>query len=77
MPLFKSQLLDAAHKTLIDEVDLTTTYIGDTDIGATTSSSVWMIRRLTATGNNLAVEYANGSPSFDKVWDSRTSYPYS
>lgn len=32
MPTFKSQLLDAAHKTLIDEVDATTTYIGDVDI---------------------------------------------
>jgi hypothetical protein len=59
MQTFKSTYLDAAHKTLIDEVDSTTTYVGDVDIGAATSSPVWMIRRLTATGNDLAVEYAN------------------
>ena len=77
MPTFKSSLLDAAHKTLIDEVDTTTTYIGDVDIWSATSDSIWMIRRLTTTGNDLAVEYANWTPYFDKVWDDRATYSYS
>jgi len=77
MSVFKASLLDAAHKTLIDEVNATTTYIWDADIWSLTSDSVWMIRRLTTTGNDLAVEYADASPNFDKVWDDRASYTYS
>ena len=77
MQTFKATYLDAAHKTLIDEVDTTTTYIGDADIGVLTSAPVWMIRRLTAAGNDLNVEYANATPNFDKVWNDRVSYSYS
>lgn len=76
MTTFKPSIIDAAHKTLIDEVDATTTYIGDTDIGALTSDQTWSIKRLTTTGNDLAVEYANSTPYFDKIWDNRAGYTY-
>jgi hypothetical protein len=77
MQTFRSTFLDSAHKTLIDEVSDTVMYVGDGDVGALTSSPTWAIRRLTTTGNDLAVEYANGTPYFDKVWDNRASYTYS
>lgn len=77
MSQFKTSLLDAAHKIILDEVDATTTYVWDVDIWALTSSPVWMIRRLTTTSGDLAVEYANWTAYFDKVWDNRASYTYS
>lgn len=53
-------------------------YIGIASPGTLTSSSFWQIRKLTFNGSNdvTAIEYANGSPAFDAIWDNRGSLSY-
>ena len=60
----------------IDEVDATTTYVGLAAPGVGTGSAVWQIRRLTSSGNDLTVEWADGNAEFDNVWDNRASLSY-
>lgn len=53
-------------------------YIGIAAPGTLTSAAFWQIRKLTFDGNNnvTTIQYANGSPLFDQVWDDRTSITY-
>jgi hypothetical protein len=63
--------------TQIDSVSSTVTYVGDALPGSATSSSVWKIIKIETSGANTSVTYANGSDSFDQIWDNRASYTYS
>ena len=77
MSTFKSVFIDNSNKVLMDEASATVTYVGNAEIGSAESSSVWVIRKLTQTGDVFSVEFAEGSASFDKIWDDRASYSYS
>lgn len=54
-------------------------YIGVASPGTATSSALWKIIKLTFDGNNnvTAIQYANGTPNFDQIWDNRSSLSYS
>lgn len=54
-------------------------YIGLAAPGTPTSSALWQIRKLTFDGSNnpTAIQYANGSPNFDQIYDNRASLSYS
>ena len=54
-------------------------YIGLATPGSLTSAAVWQIRLLTWDGNNnpTQIQYANGSPSFDQIYDNRGNLSYS
>lgn len=54
-------------------------YLGIAAPGSATSASTWQVRKLTFDGNNniTKMEYADGSPEFDQVWDDRASLSYS
>lgn len=65
------------RKLLYDEVDATTTYIGFAAPGTATSAAGWMIERLTFTGPDIAIDFADGNAEFDNVWDNRASLSYS
>jgi hypothetical protein len=53
-------------------------YIGLASPGTLTSETNWQIRKLTFDGQNnvTAIEYADGTPSFTKEWDERTTGGY-
>jgi hypothetical protein len=53
-------------------------YIGLAAPGTLTSAAFWQIRKLTFDVNNnvTSIKYANGSPSFDQVWDDRVTLTY-
>jgi hypothetical protein len=53
-------------------------YLGIASPGTATSSALWQIRKLTFDGNNnvTAIQYADGTPSFTKEWDLRTTGGY-
>ena len=53
------------------------TYIGKATPGTATSSANWQITRLTETGADLEVLYADGDINFDNIWDNRASLSYS
>lgn len=53
-------------------------YKGEAVVGSSTASAVWRIRRITISdnGGDLVVQWANGSSSFNQVWDNRASLTY-
>ncbi len=53
------------------------TYVGEALPGAVTSSAVWRIKRLTETGPDMVVEWADGDSDFNNIWDDRASLSYS
>lgn len=64
------------YLTLIDEIDDTTTYIGEAGPASGTDEEVWRIRRITTTGNDVAIEFADGTRDFVNIWDDREGYTY-
>jgi len=64
-------------KTFIDEASVTVTYIGDAMPGTATADAAWRIKRLTESGNDVDVEWADGNDIFDNVWDDRALLGYS
>jgi len=52
-------------------------YVGEASVGATTSSSVWRIKRVDNTSGDIAILWADGDETFDNVWDNRASLSYS
>lgn len=61
---------------LLDEAALTITYIGEAIPLTTTAQAKWRIKVLETTGPDIAIKWADGSTSFDKVWDDRATYTY-
>jgi len=67
----------AGRASRVDEVDATTTYIGSAVAGSATSGAVWAVQRLTTSGADLTVEWADGDAETNNVWDNRASLSYS
>lgn len=52
-------------------------YKAEAVVGASESSPVWRIRKITIAGDNDVSEtWANGTALYDKVWTNRLSYTY-
>ena len=66
-----------AQATRIDEVSSSVTYIGTAVVGTTAAAASWQIQRLTVSGTETIIEYADGYATFDNVWSNRTSLSYS
>ena len=60
----------------IDELPGGDIYIGKALPGELKSSAVWAIQKVTATGQDLSITWADGNSQYNKVWDSRASYSY-
>ena len=67
----------APYKILTDQVNESTTYIGKAYAGSGSDVAVWRVSRLTDSDNDISLLYADGSTSFDKIWDNRAGYSYS
>lgn len=65
--------------TLIKKVDESgsDTFVGEAAPGSADSSAVWRISRITATGSDLVILWADGNSNFDNVWNNRASLSYS
>jgi hypothetical protein len=66
-----------AYSKRYDQVDETTAYLGNAVPGANESSGVWQIQRLTFTGDDVSVQWADGNANFDNNWSNRASLSYS
>jgi hypothetical protein len=66
-----------AYSKRYDQVSTSTAYLGNAATGASESASVWQIQRLTFSGDNVNVEWADGNSSFDNNWSNRASLSYS
>ena len=61
----------------LDDVGGGVTYIGEALPGTATSSASWSIKRLTETGDDLVLVWADGNSDFDNIWDNRAALSYS
>lgn len=68
---------DVEEKTLIDEVDSSTTYIGKTRMGGDIGQEVWQIKKIAVSGTITTISYADGNTNYDNEWDERASLSYS
>jgi len=68
---------DVEYDTLIDEASATVTYIGKCAAGsvATTDEAIWKIKKIDST-SGTKISFADGSTSFNKIWDDRATYTY-
>lgn len=70
------QRSDANGSLKLDQVSSTLFYVGEATFAASTSASIWRIRKIdTSTG--VDVKWADGNSNFDNVWDNRASLSYS
>ncbi len=67
---FKNKLLQ------VDTVG-STTYIGYAVPGTLTSAATWSIKKIVETANDVSITWADGSDSFDNIWDDRLILTYS
>lgn len=65
-----------AYKTNIDEASSTVTYVGKASTKAATSEAQWQIIKIEVSGTITTIKYANGSYSFNQIWDNRASLTY-
>lgn len=61
----------------IDDAGGGVSYVGRAKPGTITSIPQWQIKRLTITGADSVVEWADGNNKFDNVWDNRAALTYS
>lgn len=52
------------------------TYVGEALPGTAESAPAWRIKKITETGSDIDIEWADGAATFTKVWDDRLSLSY-
>lgn len=57
----------------VDEPDSSTTYQGWAKIGSSPKDKVWRIRKITTSGTETIITWANGNSEFVNQWDQRTN----
>lgn len=55
----------------------TVSYLGKAPAGTATSSAAWKISRITTSGDNVTIEWADGNTNYDNIYDNRASLSYS
>lgn len=63
--------------TRVDEPSATVTYVGKAEISSGSGSAVWQIYKMTISGTQLIITWADGDSSFNNIWDNRASLTYS
>lgn len=71
------QIQQIEYTKLIDEVNDSTMYIGEALPGTTASQSLWRIKRIQQTNEDIDITFANASNAFSFVWNNRLAYSYS
>lgn len=75
MGVSAEQPSDLLRTLKLDQGSSTLFYVGEAAIAASTSGSVWRIRRIDTT-TGVDVRWANGNANFENIWDNRTSLTY-
>lgn len=66
---------DVALTTLVDVASATVTYIGEAAPGSDLDDAVWRVKRITTTGDDVAIEWAFGA-GFTVNWSGRVTHEY-
>lgn len=64
------------YSILIDEPTAGVMYIGKAATGSATSAAVWQVKKLTESGTQTSILFADGSNEFTNTWDARASLTY-
>lgn len=76
-PIGATLASDVNNWTIKDTNVAGVVYYGYTlNLGASTASAVWRIRKETTTTNVTTVTYADGDGLYDNVWNNRASLNY-
>jgi hypothetical protein len=67
----------ATYTTRLDEPSATITYVGKAVAGTSAGAASWQISRLTVSGTELIMEYADGDMLYNNIWNNRASLSYS
>jgi len=59
-----------------DVASATETYIGEAEAGSATSGALWRVRKMTTTGSDISIKWADGDTLFNNIWDNRASLTY-
>ena len=75
----KDEIIKGSLTVRIDYSDGNITYVGYAVPGSSEDEAKWQIRKFEydASGNLIAVKFAEGTVGFDKIWNNRASYTYS
>lgn len=68
---------DVPNSMLVDDVDASTSYIGESSPGTATSLALWRIKKISVSGTLTSIQFADGNDRFDNIWDDRVSLSYS
>lgn len=67
----------AEYITLVEDLTIDSFFVGKAPIGSATSGAVWQIKKVLQDGSGVVTYYyANGTYSYDKIWDNRATYTY-
>ena len=66
-----------SYARYVDSVDATLMYVGEATAGSSVASSVWRIKRLTFSDDNVTIIWAGGNANFSNVWNNRAGLSYS
>lgn len=66
----------AAKSIRLDDVSSTVTYVGEASVGASPTSPIWRISRITLSGTETIIQYAGGSTAWNSIWEDRASLTY-
>lgn len=61
---------------LVDDISLSSFYVGYAKNDATESDPYWQIKRIDEVNDIIYTYYAEGSQEFNKIWDNRALYTY-
>jgi len=68
--------IDKTNLLQVDTVGATT-YVGYAEAGSVTSGSVWAIKRIVESGQDVVITWADGDKDYNNIWDNRLSLTYS
>ena len=68
---------DTTYAIRVDDASPTVTYVGEAAIKSSEAAPVWRIKKLETVGSVFSITWADGTMSFNNVWDNRAALSYS
>lgn len=69
--------ISVSEATQLDVSSNTVSYLGKAAVGSSVANAVWKISLITSTSSGgLSIQFANGSASYNSIWNNRTSLTY-
>lgn len=60
----------------VDEVSASISYVGEAQPGTGVDELLWRIKRVSVSGSETSITWANGTPEYVHAWSQRATYNY-